>query len=65
MIFVCFMNNKYTSKTRGAYTNHFVTEKSYPFMHTSGSNQVFFVNKIKNTKRNVFSKCKNKLRLMF
>ena len=47
--------------------NHSATEKSHPFLHTSGSNQVnVFVNKTKKKKmnKNVFSKCKNKLRLM-
>ena len=47
---ICFMNNKYTSISGGANMNHSATEKSHPFLHTSGSNQVkVFVNKTKNT----------------
>ena len=46
---MCFMNNKYTSISGGAITNHYATEKSHPFLLTSGSNQVnVFVNKTKN-----------------
>ena len=47
---MCFMNNKYTSISGVANTNHSATEKSHPFLQTSGSNQVnVFVNKTKNT----------------
>ena len=52
---MCFMNNKYTSISGGANTNHSATEKSHPFLHTSGSNQVNgFVNKTKNTEQKCF-----------
>ena len=37
---MCFMINKYTSISGGANTNHSVTEKSHPVLHTSGLNQV-------------------------
>ena len=60
-----FMNSKYTSISGGANTNHSATEKFHPFLHTSGSNQVnVFSIKPKILNKNVFSKCKNKLRLM-
>ena len=48
-VICCFMNNKYTSISGGANTNHSATEKSHTFLYASGSNQVnVFVNKTKN-----------------
>ena len=45
-----FMNTKYTLIPGGGNTNDSTTEKSHPFLHTSGANQVnVFVNKTKNT----------------
>ena len=45
--------------------HHSATKKSHPFLDTSGSNKVItFGNKMKNTEKNVFRKCKNKFRLM-
>ena len=39
--------------------NHSATEKSHPFLHTSGSGQVIsFVNKIKNTEKYVLVNAK-------
>ena len=59
------MNIKYTLISPGANTNGSATEKSHPFLYTSGSKHVIsFVNKNQNTAKNVLGKCKIKLPLM-